>query len=220
MHLVSMYQTKFDAKMIKMKSNYTANMIMNIAGRVCQLFHYFASKQGLAINLPWPALKSKQRTYVELSDTISWSVCTQPTFCGVDSHLGQSTQTIKYHIRWVPGREVLNFYTVFEYFYNFTIFFILLMLLGGGGGNYLVLPMLGFPLSKKAMPISVIIPAGYFHSLFLWRHDFFSGVGGAIDVKSLFSILFFLTISCFPLPSWAPMIGIKEEISKVHFPGL
>ncbi len=40
-----------------------ANIIMNVLGTVCQLIHYFPGKQGLAINLPWPALKSKQRTY-------------------------------------------------------------------------------------------------------------------------------------------------------------
>ncbi len=36
--------------------------------------HRAASKQGLAINLPWPALKSKQHTYIELFAIISWSV--------------------------------------------------------------------------------------------------------------------------------------------------
>ncbi len=56
--------------MTKMKRNYTANIIMNISGKVCQLFHYFASKQGLAFNLSCPALKSKQRTYIEHFDNI------------------------------------------------------------------------------------------------------------------------------------------------------
>ncbi len=63
-----MYLTKFDAKITKMKQNYMANMIMNVSGTVGQLIHYFLGKQGLAINLPWPALKSKQR--IELFDII------------------------------------------------------------------------------------------------------------------------------------------------------
>ncbi len=41
---------------------YIANMIMNVSGTVCQLIHYFPSEQESAINLPWPALKSKQCT--------------------------------------------------------------------------------------------------------------------------------------------------------------
>ncbi len=53
----SMYPSKFDAKMTKSKWNYTANMIMNVSGTVCQRMHYFLSNQGLAINLTWPALK-------------------------------------------------------------------------------------------------------------------------------------------------------------------
>ncbi len=47
------------AKMAEMKWNYMSNMIMNVSGTLCQLIHYFPSKLGLAINLPWPALKSK-----------------------------------------------------------------------------------------------------------------------------------------------------------------
>ncbi len=52
----STYQTKFDAKMTKMKWNYTANMIMSVSVTVCHIILYFPIKQGLAINLPWPAL--------------------------------------------------------------------------------------------------------------------------------------------------------------------
>ncbi len=37
----SMYQTKFDMKMTKVKQNYMANMIMNVSGTLCQLIHYF-----------------------------------------------------------------------------------------------------------------------------------------------------------------------------------
>ncbi len=55
----------------KMNRNYTANMIMNVSGIVWQRIHYFSSKQGLAINLLWPALKSKQHTCIELFDIIS-----------------------------------------------------------------------------------------------------------------------------------------------------
>ncbi len=68
-----MYQTKFDAKM---KQNYMTNMIMNVSGTLCQLIHYFPGKQWLAINLTWPALKSKQRTCIKHLQLIS-----------VDSHL-------------------------------------------------------------------------------------------------------------------------------------
>ncbi len=67
--------TKFDVKMTKMKQNYMVNMIMNVSGAVCQLIHYLPGKQGLAINLPWPALKSKQRTCIELFVIISFQLC-------------------------------------------------------------------------------------------------------------------------------------------------
>ncbi len=55
-------------KMTKMKRDYMVNMIMNVLVTVCQLIHYLPSKQGLVINLPWPVLKSKQRTCIELFD--------------------------------------------------------------------------------------------------------------------------------------------------------
>ncbi len=55
--LFSMYRTKFDAKITKSKRNYTANMIMNVSGIVCQRIHYFPGKQWLAIDPTWPALK-------------------------------------------------------------------------------------------------------------------------------------------------------------------
>ncbi len=58
--LFSTYWTK----MTKMKQNYTTIMIMNVPGTLCQLTHYFPGKQGLAINLTWPVLKSKQRMCV------------------------------------------------------------------------------------------------------------------------------------------------------------
>ncbi len=62
--LFSTYLTKFDIKMIKMKQNYTVIMIINVPGTLCQLIHYFPGKQGLVINLRWPAFKGKQRTCV------------------------------------------------------------------------------------------------------------------------------------------------------------
>ncbi len=62
--LFSLYQTKYDAKMTKMKQNYMAKIIMNVSGTHCQLIHYFPGNQGLAINLTWAALKSKQHTCV------------------------------------------------------------------------------------------------------------------------------------------------------------
>ncbi len=55
--LYSMYQTKFGAKKTKSKWNYTSNMIMNVSGTVCHHIHYFLVKQGLTIDLTWPALK-------------------------------------------------------------------------------------------------------------------------------------------------------------------
>ncbi len=62
-----------------------ANTIMNVSGTLCQLIYYFPGKQGLAINLTWPALKSKQHTYIKTSSADQ---------CGFSSyHLGllQST---------------------------------------------------------------------------------------------------------------------------------
>ncbi len=60
----SKYWTKFDTKMAKMKQNYMVIMIMNVPGTLCQLIDYFPGKQGLAINLTWPVLKSKQHMCV------------------------------------------------------------------------------------------------------------------------------------------------------------
>ncbi len=48
--IFSMYLTKFEAKMTKTKWNYTANVIMNVLGAVCQSIHYFPGKQGLAVD--------------------------------------------------------------------------------------------------------------------------------------------------------------------------
>ncbi len=56
--------------MTEIKRNYMTNMIMNISETLCQLIYYFPSKHGLAINLPWSALKSKQHMCVEFFDTI------------------------------------------------------------------------------------------------------------------------------------------------------
>ncbi len=67
----SMYQTKFDMKMTKSEWNYTANMIVNVSGTVCQRIHYFPGKQWLAINPKWPALKVNN---AHGFDIISWSV--------------------------------------------------------------------------------------------------------------------------------------------------
>ncbi len=53
------------------EQNYKANMIMNVSGTVFQLIHYFPGKQRLAINLLWPALKSKQHMYIEFVNMIS-----------------------------------------------------------------------------------------------------------------------------------------------------
>ncbi len=49
-------------------------MIMNVSGTVCQLIHYLPGKQGLAINLPWPDLKSEQRLCIELFVIISFQL--------------------------------------------------------------------------------------------------------------------------------------------------
>ncbi len=64
-------QIRIDAKMTKSKWNYTRNMIMNVSGTVCQCIHYFPSKQWLAIDPTWPALKVNN---AHGSDIISWSV--------------------------------------------------------------------------------------------------------------------------------------------------
>ncbi len=70
--LFSMCWTKFDAKMTKSKWNYTANMIMNVSGTVCQRIHYFPGKPWLANDPTWPALKvNKAHGF----DIISWSFC-------------------------------------------------------------------------------------------------------------------------------------------------
>ncbi len=66
-----MYRTKFDTKMTKSKWNYTANMIMNVSGTVCQRIHYFPGKQWLAIDPIWTALKVNN---AHGFDIISWSV--------------------------------------------------------------------------------------------------------------------------------------------------
>ncbi len=145
--------------MTKIKRNYTANMIMNV-WRVCQLYHYFASKQGLAINLPWPALKSKQHWM-----QIHWTFWHHQLINVYSNLVGiwdnWSTQKIKYNIRWVQGREVglikLLYSLSILIFPNFTTFFLFIYLMGG---NYLWLSILAFPLSQKAMPISVISPMG------------------------------------------------------------
>ncbi len=62
----STYQTKFDAK-----------MIMSVSGTVCHLILYFPVNQGLAINLPWPALKNKQCMCFELSEVFLTSSADQ-----------------------------------------------------------------------------------------------------------------------------------------------
>ncbi len=65
-----------------MKQNYTVNMDMNYCiknslSTYPLLFRYYI-KQGLATNLLWPALKSKQSMCVERCDTItveSYLIC-------------------------------------------------------------------------------------------------------------------------------------------------
>ncbi len=76
--LFFMYRTKFDVKMTKSKWNYTANMIINVPGTVCQCIHYFSSKQWLAIDPTWPALKVNNALGF---DIISWSVLILILFC-------------------------------------------------------------------------------------------------------------------------------------------
>ncbi len=73
---IATYHTKFDAKMTKMKWNCTANMIMSVLGIVCYLILYFPVNQGLAINLPWPARKNKQRMCFELFEVFLTSFLT------------------------------------------------------------------------------------------------------------------------------------------------
>ncbi len=56
-------------------------------GTVFQLTHYFPGKQGLAINLLWPALQGKQLKYIEFVD-IAWNMFTWTSSadqCGLSS---------------------------------------------------------------------------------------------------------------------------------------
>ncbi len=76
----STYQTKFDTKMTKMKWNCTSNMIMSVSVTVCHLILHFPVKQGLAINLTWPALKNKQRMCFELFEVFLTSSADQCFF--------------------------------------------------------------------------------------------------------------------------------------------
>ncbi len=65
-----------------------ANMIMNVSGTVFQLVHYFPGKQGLAINLLWPARQGKQHTYIEFVDItrnkFTWTSSADQ--CGFSDH--------------------------------------------------------------------------------------------------------------------------------------
>ncbi len=72
-------------------------MITNVSGTVFQLIHYFPGKQGLPINLLWPALQCKQHMYVEFVDiTRNMFIWTSSADqCGFSSC---------WHLR--PGREV------------------------------------------------------------------------------------------------------------------
>ncbi len=55
-------------------------MIMSVLGIVCHLILYFFVNQGLAINLPWPARKNKQR--FELFEVFLTSSADQWVFWG------------------------------------------------------------------------------------------------------------------------------------------
>ncbi len=74
-----------------------ANIIMNVSGTVFQLIHYFPGKQGLAINLLWPALQSKQHMYIEFVDItrnmFTWTLSSDQSGFSSRWHLGllQST---------------------------------------------------------------------------------------------------------------------------------
>ncbi len=57
-------------------------MIMSVSGTVCHLILYFPVKQGLAINLPWPALKNKQHMCFEHLEVFLTSSADQCFFCG------------------------------------------------------------------------------------------------------------------------------------------
>ncbi len=52
-------------------------MIMSVSGTVCHLILYFPINQGLAINLPWPALKNKQCMCFELFEVFLTSSAEQ-----------------------------------------------------------------------------------------------------------------------------------------------
>ncbi len=56
------------------------NMITSVSVTVCHLILYFPVNQGLAINLPWPALKNKQRMCFELFEVFLTSSADQCFF--------------------------------------------------------------------------------------------------------------------------------------------
>ncbi len=45
----------------------TSNLHMENLGIVCPLLHHFPSKEGLGINMSWPALKYKQSVLIQLT---------------------------------------------------------------------------------------------------------------------------------------------------------
>ncbi len=53
---------------------------MSVSGTVCHLILYFPINQELAINLPWPALKNKQRMCFELFEVFLTSSADQCFF--------------------------------------------------------------------------------------------------------------------------------------------
>ncbi len=107
--LFSMYWTKFDAKMTKSKWNYTANMIMNVSGTVCQRIHYFHGKQWLAIDPTWPALKVNNAPgFVYLFIFFFWGGGSIYT-CNYWSHFPQSISPVSYWTPQLPGRRGCNY---------------------------------------------------------------------------------------------------------------
>ncbi len=108
-------------KITKSKWNYTVNIIMNVSGTVCQLIHYFHSKQWLAIDPTWPALKVNNT----LGFDISWS------FCLFIFLFWWSTLTNYW--KHFPQSICIEFISPVGYFFNFFYYWCY----GGWGNKYL-----------------------------------------------------------------------------------
>ncbi len=146
-------------KLPKWKKNTLWIWLLKVLGRVCQLLHYFASKQ-------WLRIKSKQCTYGELFDTgISWSMWIL-TLLAFRATTKYTKNLKKYHTHWITGREVglikLLYFFLLYLFSNFTTFLFLLILC-------CYCPCLGFLPSQKCCANFCYKPS----ELYIYIYHFF-----------------------------------------------